>query len=392
MNKEEINSRLMLLTILKGWRFLLYGLLFGAMIFSAVYYLSIHNFNGGEDYESRGMILIDYADDVEKAGIYINELTWSNLASSDLVYENVILETDSHLLKDELKAKVTVLLESDIRVLVIKVRDKDPKFAQELCQAYLDAFIALQDEFEDVDSLRIIDNAEAGFSMAPDDKVLNVAILGAIVGFIVALGCIILYFIFDDTVKVPHTISAEFDVKCLGTLIKDLSKVNFKADNIYIDMPFNVKRMVTFEMAILKDNMRSVFDTGKKIRLVDLDRPKANSYGVDVLNLVRKELFIDYRHKSDRGEAENMDAVYEKDEIIIYSESVIDNPVCFNEITEDEIVILMVKASSTSKAYIHTMLDHLKGLNVDVAGIILYDADNWLLSSLFFPKKKAGEY
>ena len=93
MNKEEINSRLMLLTILKGWRFLLYGLLFGAMIFFAVYYLSIHNFNGGEDYESRGMILIDYADDVEKAGIYINELTWSNLASSDLVYENVILET-----------------------------------------------------------------------------------------------------------------------------------------------------------------------------------------------------------------------------------------------------------------------------------------------------------
>jgi len=143
--------------------------------------------------------------------------SYSIIARSDRVVEQVIRDLGLSMSIGELKSKISVNSEQDTEIIRIVISDQDPRLAQDIANSLAKIFIEEVKTILLMDNVQIIDPAKLPMSPVKPRPMMNIAI-AAMVGLMAALGIIFLIEYLDNTVKNPEDIERQFQLPVIGAI------------------------------------------------------------------------------------------------------------------------------------------------------------------------------
>lgn len=165
---------------------------------------------------------------------------YAELVKSRPVLEEVISVLNLDMETDDLIDKITVTTPTDTRVMSIQVEDEDPKLARDIADAVRQAVSIQIKEIMDVDSVQTVEDANLP-QHASSPNVMKNAIIGVLLGILIAAAIIILIFMLDDTIKTPDDVENYLGLNVLASIpvfdgaamknqkrVKGLSAKNFQ--------------------------------------------------------------------------------------------------------------------------------------------------------------------
>ncbi|WP_129724995.1 YveK family protein [Xylanivirga thermophila] len=182
-------------------------------------------------YETYTTLMVSkVSEDGQKVDIQYNDIllnqklvnTYSTIASSNKVIEQVIKNMDIDEKPEDLKEKITVTSIKDTEIIKISVQDKDKQFAADLANGVAQVFMDAVVETMKMDNVQVIDMAKVPDKPVKPRRMLNVtiaAVLGIMIGLLVAF---ILEYL-DNTIKTPEDVEKYLGIPVLGT-IPDISE------------------------------------------------------------------------------------------------------------------------------------------------------------------------
>ena len=169
-----------------------------------------------------------YVSNIADAAQQESAATYSNLTSSEwlvLTYTEVLkysasLEKVLPLLSrsmtvQQLSRMVSIYGIEDTAMMRIQVTADDPVFAAEVCNALASVAPSVLKNVES-GSVRVIGEAREGTKTSPN--VPRMALIGAVVGFVLAALFIVLRYLLDNTIKTESDLKARLQVPVLGTI------------------------------------------------------------------------------------------------------------------------------------------------------------------------------
>jgi len=151
-------------------------------------------------------------------------LTYSEIAKSRTVEENVIKELRLDLTTEELDKKVSVESVKNTEILEIAVQDKDPVLAADIANSMAKKFSDAVIEIKKVDSVSIVDKAVPPTKPVKPEKKKNVLIAFA-VGLMVSVGLALLLEFLDTTIKNSKDVEQVLGLPVLGEIpLYDIDK------------------------------------------------------------------------------------------------------------------------------------------------------------------------
>lgn len=144
-------------------------------------------------------------------------LTYSEIAKSRTVEENVIKELGLKYTKEQLDKKITVDSVKNTEILAIKVMDKDPVLAADIANTMAKKFSAAIIDIKKVDSVSIVDKAVPPTQPVKPKKTQNVMI-AFVVGFVVSVGLALLLEFLDNTIKSSKDVEKILGLPVLGEI------------------------------------------------------------------------------------------------------------------------------------------------------------------------------
>lgn len=144
-------------------------------------------------------------------------LTYSEIAKSRTVEENVIKELGLKYTKEQLDKKITVDSVKNTEILAIKVMDKDPVLAADIANTMAKKFSAAIIDIKKVDSVSIVDKAVPPTQPVKPKKIQNVMI-AFVVGFVVSVGLALLLEFLDNTIKSSKDVEKILGLPVLGEI------------------------------------------------------------------------------------------------------------------------------------------------------------------------------
>lgn len=118
---------------------------------------------------------------------------------------------------DDLAAMITVTSLTDTRIIEITVTDTNPTRAQDIANAVRVAASTHISDVMDIEAVNVVDYAnlpEAPISPNPTKN----AIIGALLGFILAVGIVVVVFLLDDTIKNPDDVERYLGLSVLASI------------------------------------------------------------------------------------------------------------------------------------------------------------------------------
>lgn len=144
-------------------------------------------------------------------------LTYSEIAKSRTVEENVIRELGLDYTTEQLNKKITVESVKNTEILEIAVLDKDPAMAAEIANTMAKKFSDSVIEIKKVDSVSIVDKAVAPSNPVKPKKTQNVMIAFA-VGLMLSVGVALLLEFLDNTIKSSKDVEKILGLPVLGEI------------------------------------------------------------------------------------------------------------------------------------------------------------------------------
>lgn len=144
-------------------------------------------------------------------------LTYSEIAKSRTVEENVIRELNLPLTVEQLDGKVTVAPLKNTEILEIAVQDNDPQLAAQIANSTAKKFSDAVIKIKKVDSVSIIDQAVAPTKPVKPNKARNVLIAFA-AGLIASIGLALFLEFLDNTVKTSKDVEDILGIPVLGVI------------------------------------------------------------------------------------------------------------------------------------------------------------------------------
>lgn len=140
------------------------------------------------------------------------EIILSNSVMSDVVAKNKLQITPGELAK-----KISVDAPKDTRIISITVTDKDPQKARDLANAVREVSA---DKIKEVTKIEDVTTLEqAGAALTPSSpNVFKNSVLAALLGFILAVGGVVLIELMDDRIKRPEDIEETMNLVLLGVI------------------------------------------------------------------------------------------------------------------------------------------------------------------------------
>lgn len=137
----------------------------------------------------------------------------ANLVAENLGVTNLDWETYSK--------NVTVNQKSDTNVMEIRVKDKDPKMAQDIANTLATSFVEKMADITTSNNIgvTVIDKAEYPLKPAKPQKVINI-IVSLILSFFLSLSIVLLYEYLDLTIKTIEDVEKYMNLKVLATIPK----------------------------------------------------------------------------------------------------------------------------------------------------------------------------
>lgn len=140
------------------------------------------------------------------------EIILSNSVMSDVVAKNELQITPGELAK-----KISVDAPKDTRIISITVTDKDPQKARDLANAVREVSADKIKEVTKIEDVTTLEQAEAALTPSSPNVFKN-SVLAALLGFILAVGGVVLIELMDDRIKRPEDIEETMNLVLLGVI------------------------------------------------------------------------------------------------------------------------------------------------------------------------------
>lgn len=153
---------------------------------------------------------------------------YMELVKSRIVLEQVISVLNLDMTTKELAKTIEVTTPTDSRVMSILVTNEDPKVARDIANAAREAVGIQITEIMDADSVNTVEDADLPITPSSPNALKN-TVIGGILGVILAIGVVVLFFMLDDTIKTPEDVEHYLEMNVLASLpIKEGTRKNKK--------------------------------------------------------------------------------------------------------------------------------------------------------------------
>ena len=140
------------------------------------------------------------------------EIILSNSVMSDVVAKNNLQITPGELAK-----KISVDAPKDTRIISITATDKDPQKARDLANAGREVSADKIKDVTKIEDVTTLEKAEAALTPSSPNVFKN-SVLAALLGFILAVGGVVIIELMDDRIKRPEDIEETMDLVLLGVI------------------------------------------------------------------------------------------------------------------------------------------------------------------------------
>lgn len=117
----------------------------------------------------------------------------------------------------ELAEMVDVSNKTDTRIITITITDTNPVRARDIADAVREAAADHIKAVMDIQAVNVVDYAEIPQTVISPNVMKNAAI-GGLFLFVLACGIIVMYHLFDDTIKTPDDVEKYLSISVLGTI------------------------------------------------------------------------------------------------------------------------------------------------------------------------------
>lgn len=385
-SKEGVDFRLMVLVSIKRLRFVIYGICLGAFIFGGLYYLSKNVFGGRPEYTAESQVYLQYIDSVELENIYINQHTWEYLIYNDVITEYAAEEIGRRLEEEEIKSKVSATLKTDTRILVITGKSTSQGEAKLLANKYAEAVCRFAPELKEIEDARIIKIANVANEVGFEDRTWAMSFGGAVVGFILSIVFVSVYFLWDSSIYVPATSEIRYGIPTLGITTDQMRKYSLNSEDSYLgDMKRKPNKKTEFYRLWLQVNFLKVTKGYKKIAVVGTSLNENTDYVINLLNSIIKEKREAEIFEIDRFNIKKEDAYFSHpDYELVAPGSVNNDPQIAVTAAKCEATIILIKAGDHNGKLVERALDLLRIQEANVVGVILYDVNSALIKKYVF--------
>ena len=218
---REIDLRDVFQILKKRWAWLVLLSLISALVSAIVsvyvmepIYESSTTLMVGKTYEGEQAYLLQY-NDVLMANQLVK--TYSEIAKSRAVAEQVIRQEKLNITPDEFKGKIEVKPFNDTQLIQITVTDHDPLMAKRLADTAATVFMDKVVQVMKVDNVNVIDVAQVPLNPVKPNVRLNTLVAG-LLGLMVALGITFLLEFMDQTIKTAEDVARFLDLPVLGSV------------------------------------------------------------------------------------------------------------------------------------------------------------------------------
>lgn len=239
--KEGVDfKRLFLLFIRKIWLVLLLtaaGTLAGALIYELV----ISATSGEPRYgiSSDYYITFNFSE-YENSSDYYNAYTWDGILRDDPIVDYALTLLPDTIDKERVKAAVSGEMLGDYRILTVNVVDTDPAICEEIAYAYTQSLDHFADKIEMLSSVELW-SRDAITLLKEDNRVGNAAFLGGLIGLLLSLFWLLVWYLLDDAVYVETDFTKRSEIPFLGTI------TNHKDEKCLAELQANYHYLCTDE-------------------------------------------------------------------------------------------------------------------------------------------------
>lgn len=139
------------------------------------------------------------------------------LVKSRTVLTQVITELNLDMTTSALADMITVSNSSDTRIITIRVEGPDPYQAQEIANSVRAIASSHICNVMNLEAVNVVD--EADIPTAPSSpNVMKNAIIGVLIGFLVAVAVVIISYMADDTIKTPDDVERYLGMSVLASI------------------------------------------------------------------------------------------------------------------------------------------------------------------------------
>lgn len=315
-------------------------------------------------------------------------LTYSQIAKSKTVLERVIKELNLDIEYTELANKVVTSYTENSKIIKIKASDSSEEMAIKIANSVAKQFYQRIDELFDENIVTILeetDVATKSFKKLTTKNLFSVTLVGVILG----LSAVFVFYYFDNTIKDEEIIELNFDIPVLGRIHKNKKRINEDIEVIKTNIKHGKKenKTILITNSVYKDIKtligesvaREMANNGEKILFIDWSNgiSKSNKEEIDIKETDTKNLYL--CNISNIGNENNVKELINKfekeyDHIIITGTPIIGYSDSLMLSTIVDSTIIMVKIGHTKLNKLEETVKSLKLVEANVSGIIVENA------------------
>lgn len=145
--------------------------------------------------------------------------TYAEIASSPRMLEEVSKELDNAYSAKELSGMISARSETESQILNIAVESANKSDSEKIANVFSKVFSDETPKIMNIDNVSILSKAD-GTATQTEPKMLVNALLGIVIGLMVAAIVIVLREIFDTRIKNEQDVQDELDIPVLGSIQK----------------------------------------------------------------------------------------------------------------------------------------------------------------------------
>ncbi|MBO7361989.1 MAG: hypothetical protein J6U41_01205 [Lachnospiraceae bacterium] len=264
---EPVNGRLFALRFMKKIHIVIITTLVFAAAVCALHL--IYRLGGEKLYMTEADVYLGY---IPEAGsnelIYYNKYTWEQMSKDSAVIGEILL-ADPGLDAGVVKESFLATLDSDVKVLTLRVQNPDPAMSERIMKAAIAGIDAYACSLPEILSTRVIGEPDAAELVPPDVRALRAVILGAFLGLFVSVLYVSCRVLSDDRIILPETIEKRYHLPAAGTLTS--ANLSESLEDLAGDEGFAVASTLS------KEKISAVIDELKKAGA----KPEGSILGLD---------------------------------------------------------------------------------------------------------------
>ncbi|MEB7847911.1 YveK family protein [Staphylococcus equorum] len=145
--------------------------------------------------------------------------TYAEIATSPRMLDEVSKELDNAYSAKELSSMISAANETESQILNIAVESPNKNDSEKIANVFANVFSDETPKIMNIDNVSILSEAD-GTSTQTEPKIIVNALLGLILGLVLASIIIILKEIFDTRIKTEQDVEEELNIPVIGTIQK----------------------------------------------------------------------------------------------------------------------------------------------------------------------------